>query len=89
MWGRGQAGCGAEPPLTTPSSLQSHLLSDKATSEPWLEAVPGQAPWSDLLLWALLLNRAPMAVYFWEMVSADLISDSTLSYVPVLYFYRL
>ncbi|XP_027715110.1 transient receptor potential cation channel subfamily M member 4 isoform X1 [Vombatus ursinus] len=29
----------------------------------------GQAPWIDLLLWALLLNRAQMAVYFWEMGS--------------------
>uniref|UniRef100_A0A8D1MJ64 Transient receptor potential cation channel subfamily M member 4 n=1 Tax=Sus scrofa TaxID=9823 RepID=A0A8D1MJ64_PIG len=56
------------------SRENSHLLSDKATSEPWLEAVPGQAPWSDLLLWALLLNRAPMAVYFWEMGSNSVAS---------------
>ena len=63
------------------------MLSDKAASE-LMEAVPGQAPWSDLLLWALLLNRSQMALYFWEMVSADLISDSTLSYIPVLFSYR-
>lgn len=45
------------------------LLSDWAVSEPALEASFGQAPWSDLLLWALLLNRAQMAIYFWEMGS--------------------
>lgn len=48
------------------------LLSDKATSLLSLDADLGQAPWSDLLIWALLLNRAQMAMYFWEMVSADL-----------------
>ncbi|XP_057568822.1 transient receptor potential cation channel subfamily M member 4 isoform X2 [Hippopotamus amphibius kiboko] len=52
----------------------SQLLSDKATSELLLEAGPGQAPWSDLLLWALLLNRAQMAVYFWEMGSNSVAS---------------
>lgn len=57
--------------------LQKCLLKDKAPSELTLDAVLGQAPWSDLLLWALLLNRAQMALYFWEMVSADVISDST------------
>ncbi|XP_023562452.1 transient receptor potential cation channel subfamily M member 4 [Octodon degus] len=45
------------------------LLSDWATSEPALEASFGQAPWGDLLLWALLLNRTQMAIYFWEMGS--------------------
>ncbi|PNI29242.1 TRPM4 isoform 6 [Pan troglodytes] len=45
------------------------LLSDKATSPLSLDAGLGQAPWSDLLLWALLLNRAQMAMYFWEMGS--------------------
>ena len=30
-----------------------------------------QGPWSDLLIWALLLNRAQMAIYFWEKVNAD------------------
>ncbi|KAM5236219.1 transient receptor potential cation channel subfamily M member 4 [Ctenodactylus gundi] len=45
------------------------LLSEWAASEPSLEASFGQAPWSDLLLWALLLNRAQMAMYFWEMGS--------------------
>ncbi|KAM5134150.1 transient receptor potential cation channel subfamily M member 4 isoform 1-T1 [Callospermophilus lateralis] len=42
------------------------LLSDWATLEPSMDAAFGQAPWSDLLLWALLLNRAQMAMYFWE-----------------------
>ncbi|XP_064237127.1 transient receptor potential cation channel subfamily M member 4 isoform X1 [Aotus nancymaae] len=42
------------------------LLPDKAPSKPSLDAGLGQAPWSDLLLWALLLNRAQMAMYFWE-----------------------
>ncbi|EAW52460.1 transient receptor potential cation channel subfamily M member 4 [Homo sapiens] len=46
-----------------------YLLSDKATSPLSLDAGLGQAPWSDLLLWALLLNRAQMAMYFWEMGS--------------------
>ncbi|XP_006868464.1 PREDICTED: transient receptor potential cation channel subfamily M member 4 [Chrysochloris asiatica] len=45
------------------------LLSVRATSDLRLDAVLGQAPWSDLLLWALLLNRAQMALYFWEMGS--------------------
>uniref|UniRef100_A0A8C7B8F6 Transient receptor potential cation channel subfamily M member 4 n=1 Tax=Neovison vison TaxID=452646 RepID=A0A8C7B8F6_NEOVI len=45
------------------------LLSDRAPSELMLDAILGQAPWSDLLLWALLLNRAQMAMYFWEMSS--------------------
>lgn len=58
--------------------LQSRLLSCRATSELRLDAVLGQTPSSDLFLWALLLNRAQMALYFWEIVSADLISDSTL-----------
>lgn len=67
--------------------LQKCLLTDKAPSELTLDAVLGQAPWSDLLLWALLLNRAQMALYFWEMVSVDLISESPFLCVPVLYFY--
>ncbi|XP_011801916.1 PREDICTED: transient receptor potential cation channel subfamily M member 4-like [Colobus angolensis palliatus] len=45
------------------------LLSDKATSLLSLDVDLGQAPWSDLLIWALLLNRAQMAMYFWEMGS--------------------
>uniref|UniRef100_A0A8C0NUY5 Transient receptor potential cation channel subfamily M member 4 n=2 Tax=Canis lupus familiaris TaxID=9615 RepID=A0A8C0NUY5_CANLF len=45
------------------------LLSDRAASDLALDAILGQAPWSDLLLWALLLNRAQMALYFWEMGS--------------------
>ncbi|XP_054553271.1 transient receptor potential cation channel subfamily M member 4 [Talpa occidentalis] len=45
------------------------LLSYGSPLELTLDAVLGQAPWSDLLLWALLLNRAQMALYFWEMGS--------------------
>lgn len=33
-----------------------------------------QAPWSDLLIWALLLNRAQMAIYFWEKGSNSVAS---------------
>uniref|UniRef100_A0A8C9GKF2 Transient receptor potential cation channel subfamily M member 4 n=1 Tax=Piliocolobus tephrosceles TaxID=591936 RepID=A0A8C9GKF2_9PRIM len=40
-----------------------------ATSLFSLDVDLGQAPWSDLLIWALLLNRAQMAMYFWEMGS--------------------
>ncbi|XP_053515680.1 transient receptor potential cation channel subfamily M member 4 isoform X2 [Artibeus jamaicensis] len=47
----------------------SLLLSGRATSELMLDAVLGQTPWSDLFLWALLLNRAQMALYFWEIGS--------------------
>lgn len=51
-----------------------------------MDAAFGQAPWSDLLLWALLLNRAQMALYFWEKVSADshlgTYSPSSLSFIP-------
>ncbi|XP_034842855.1 transient receptor potential cation channel subfamily M member 4 isoform X3 [Mirounga leonina] len=43
------------------------LLSNRAHSDLMLDTILGQAPWSDLLLWALLLNRAQMALYFWEM----------------------
>lgn len=25
-------------------------------------------PWTDLFIWAVLLNRGEMAMYFWEMV---------------------
>uniref|UniRef100_U3BL50 Transient receptor potential cation channel subfamily M member 4 isoform 1 n=1 Tax=Callithrix jacchus TaxID=9483 RepID=U3BL50_CALJA len=42
------------------------LLQDKAPSRSSLDAGLGQASWGDLLLWALLLNRAQMAMYFWE-----------------------
>jgi transient receptor potential cation channel subfamily M protein 4 len=47
------------------------LLSEWAASHPSQDAGFGQAPWSDLLLWAVLLNRAQMAVYFWEKVGAE------------------
>uniref|UniRef100_A0A673VMK9 Transient receptor potential cation channel subfamily M member 4 n=1 Tax=Suricata suricatta TaxID=37032 RepID=A0A673VMK9_SURSU len=50
------------------------LLKDKAPSELTLDTCLGQAPWSDLLLWALLLNRAQMALYFWEMGSNSVAS---------------
>ncbi|KAK7801016.1 hypothetical protein U0070_012073 [Myodes glareolus] len=33
-----------------------------------------QGPWSDLLIWALLLNRAQMAIYFWEKGSNSVAS---------------
>ncbi|KAF6079762.1 transient receptor potential cation channel subfamily M member 4 [Phyllostomus discolor] len=46
----------------------SLLLSVRATSDLMLDAVLGQTPWSDLFLWALLLNRAQMALYFWEIL---------------------
>lgn len=61
------------------------MVRARATSDLTLDAVLGQTPWSDLFLWALLLNRAQMALYFWELVSAELISDSTLSNVLDLY----
>ncbi|XP_066230048.1 transient receptor potential cation channel subfamily M member 4 isoform X1 [Saccopteryx leptura] len=47
----------------------SQPLLVRATSELMLDAVLGQTPWSDLFLWALLLNRAQMALYFWEIGS--------------------
>ncbi|XP_056652733.1 transient receptor potential cation channel subfamily M member 4 isoform X2 [Monodelphis domestica] len=42
--------------------------------DPTSDATFGQAPWIDLLIWALLLNRAQMAVYFWEMGSNSVAS---------------
>ncbi|XP_008843255.1 transient receptor potential cation channel subfamily M member 4 isoform X2 [Nannospalax galili] len=50
------------------------LLSDWATMQPTMDASFGQAPWSDLLIWALLLNRAQMAMYFWEKGSNSVAS---------------
>uniref|UniRef100_A0A8D2DE23 Transient receptor potential cation channel subfamily M member 4 n=1 Tax=Sciurus vulgaris TaxID=55149 RepID=A0A8D2DE23_SCIVU len=50
------------------------LLSDWATLEPSMDTAFGQPPWSDLLLWALLLNRAQMALYFWEKGSNSVAS---------------
>ncbi|XP_039724439.1 transient receptor potential cation channel subfamily M member 4 isoform X1 [Pteropus medius] len=47
----------------------TQLLSVRAASDLALDAVLGQTPWSDLFLWALLLNRAQMALYFWELGS--------------------
>ncbi|XP_072463451.1 transient receptor potential cation channel subfamily M member 4-like isoform X2 [Notamacropus eugenii] len=35
--------------------------------DPTWDTTLGKAPWTDLLLWALFLNRAQMALYFWEM----------------------
>ncbi|XP_021571284.1 transient receptor potential cation channel subfamily M member 4 [Carlito syrichta] len=60
-WDQGYPGQGGEE--------SAGLLPDRTTSELSLDAGLGQAPWSDLLLWALLLNRAQMAMYFWEMGS--------------------
>nr|KAF6412089.1 transient receptor potential cation channel subfamily M member 4 [Rousettus aegyptiacus] len=50
-------------------SAQLLLVRARATSDLTLDAVLGQTPWSDLFLWALLLNRAQMALYFWELGS--------------------
>lgn len=50
--------------------FQAQLLLDYA-SRP-VDVNFEQGPWSDLLIWALLLNRAQMAIYFWEKVNADL-----------------
>ncbi|KAM5209413.1 transient receptor potential cation channel subfamily M member 4 isoform 3-T5 [Hipposideros larvatus] len=52
-----------------PGGENTHLLSVRATSDVMLDAVLGETPWSDLFLWALLLNRAQMALYFWEIGS--------------------
>ncbi|XP_058530795.1 transient receptor potential cation channel subfamily M member 4 isoform X1 [Ochotona princeps] len=46
------------------------LISDLDPSD----SGSGHAPWSDLLYWALLLNRAQMALYFWEMGSNSVVS---------------
>ncbi|XP_038608576.1 transient receptor potential cation channel subfamily M member 4 isoform X1 [Tachyglossus aculeatus] len=35
---------------------------------------PDSTPWADLLIWALLLNRGLMALYFWEMGSNSVAS---------------
>lgn len=43
---------------------------DWANMQPSMDASFEQAPWSDLLIWALLLNRAQMAIYFWEKVNS-------------------
>ncbi|KAM7058607.1 transient receptor potential cation channel subfamily M member 4 [Molossus nigricans] len=59
-------GCRESEPVYRESSW---LLSHRATSELRLDAVLGQTPSSDLFLWALLLNRAQMALYFWEIGS--------------------
>lgn len=75
---------GAGPSLTTPPRLQAQLLCVRTPSELMLDAVLGQTPWSDLFLWALLLNRAQMALYFWEIVSAGLRSLVLLPRIPVL-----
>ncbi|XP_062033152.1 transient receptor potential cation channel subfamily M member 4 isoform X1 [Lepus europaeus] len=47
------------------------LISDLLESS---DPGSGHTPWSDLLLWALLLNRAQMAMYFWEMGSNSVAS---------------
>lgn len=48
------------------------LLMDWANMQ--MDASFEQAPWSDLLIWALLLNRAQMAIYFWEKGSNSVAS---------------
>lgn len=77
-WGRDQAAVGGGATTNHAPYLQSQLLCVRAPSELMLDAVLGQTPWSDLFLWALLLNRAQMALYFWEIVSADLVANSAL-----------
>uniref|UniRef100_A0A8C5NY63 Transient receptor potential cation channel, subfamily M, member 4 n=1 Tax=Jaculus jaculus TaxID=51337 RepID=A0A8C5NY63_JACJA len=52
----------------------AHLLKDWASLQTSPDAGIGQAPWSDLLIWALLLNRAQMAMYFWEKSSNSVAS---------------
>ncbi|KAM4825486.1 transient receptor potential cation channel subfamily M member 4 isoform 2-T2 [Thomomys bottae] len=52
----------------------AYLLSDWATSHPSRDVDFMQAPWNDLFLWALLLNRAQMAMYFWEKGSSSVAS---------------
>lgn len=60
----------------------AHLLLDWATMPSSTDVSFEQAPWSDLLIWALLLNRAQMAIYFWEKVNADLHSE-ILTLAPI------
>ncbi|KAG8521402.1 Transient receptor potential cation channel subfamily M member 4 [Galemys pyrenaicus] len=60
---------GADCPQGHSCREDTCLLSSREPLELTLDAVLGQAPWSDLLLWAVLLNRAQMALYFWEMGS--------------------
>ncbi|XP_036600150.1 transient receptor potential cation channel subfamily M member 4 isoform X2 [Trichosurus vulpecula] len=52
-----------------PDPSGGHRESMCLLMDPTWDTTLGQAPWTDLLLWALLLNRAQMAVYFWEMGS--------------------
>ncbi|XP_052568422.1 transient receptor potential cation channel subfamily M member 4 isoform X5 [Peromyscus californicus insignis] len=52
----------------------AHLLLGWASVQPSSDAGFEQAPWSDLLIWALLLNRAQMAIYFWEKGSNSVAS---------------
>nr|XP_021512297.1 transient receptor potential cation channel subfamily M member 4-like [Meriones unguiculatus] len=53
---------------------RASLLMDWATLQPSTDASFEQAPWTDLLIWALLLNRAQMAIYFWEKGSNSVAS---------------
>ncbi|GAB1292064.1 Transient receptor potential cation channel subfamily M member 4 [Apodemus speciosus] len=50
------------------------LIMSWAMVQPPMDANFEQAPWSDLLIWALLLNRAQMALYFWEKGSNSVAS---------------
>lgn len=62
---------GANPHRVFPGSAVVYAV-DKAASELMEVVLWADPPGATLLLWALLLNRAQMALYFWEMVSADL-----------------
>ncbi|XP_044523039.1 transient receptor potential cation channel subfamily M member 4 [Gracilinanus agilis] len=57
-----------------PEADGDHRESMCLLMDPTSDATFGQAPWIDLLIWALLLNRAQMAVYFWEMGSNSVAS---------------
>ncbi|XP_057617012.1 transient receptor potential cation channel subfamily M member 4 isoform X3 [Chionomys nivalis] len=54
-------------------SESAQLLLNCASMTP-MDANFEQGPWSDLLIWALLLNRAQMAIYFWEKGSNSVAS---------------
>ncbi|ELW47146.1 Transient receptor potential cation channel subfamily M member 4 [Tupaia chinensis] len=61
---------GAGDPSLGEAKERDSLLSEKAAWEGSQDIHHGQPPWSELFLWALLLNRGQMAMYFWEMGSS-------------------
>ncbi|XP_051005636.1 transient receptor potential cation channel subfamily M member 4 [Acomys russatus] len=68
------AGSTRDSQLVQDCRENASLLMDWATAQPSTNASFEQAPWSDLLIWALLLNRAQMAIYFWEKGSNSVAS---------------